>query len=189
MNNAIIDAFKTLSLGTDLARTMQYLSHAETVRVLSMVTTPDAIKGMNQKGAMRLAQACSFIASGDMRDLDKGTAVVLAMVGLTQQQTIAFGDARHAMGELVDGSSHVAGVSRQRLHRYIGRVGTVGTIRSKLSRTVSNRGFLSALGVTVKGDAHSFTLTDAARSHPFVIGYCTRLAKVTDDAFEFFASK
>lgn len=177
-------ALTALSLGTDHTRVVKLLSHDATRTMFDAIIEPDAVLSLNQKACMRLAQSSAFAVSGDMKALDKGTATLVAMIALSAQSRIVFDDARYLMGELVDGAQHVAGVSRQRLHRFIGIVGRSGTIRSKLSRTVSKRGFFSALGITTKSDAHECTLTPNAKSHPLILAYAAQLQRVTDDQFE-----
>jgi hypothetical protein len=187
--NEVSRALMSVKLGVDGARVAKMLDHPGCAKTLAAIATVGQVSTLNQKGAMRLVQACDFIASGDMKSLDAGTATILAMVALSESPTIQFEDARFTMGERTANAQFIPGVSRAKVQRFIGSTGTRGTIRSKLSRTVSGRGFLSALGVTVKGDDHSFTITDKARSHPFVLAYVAQLARVTDDAFEFFANK
>lgn len=176
----------SLSLGVDRARVERYLSHDATVAALETVAGQkiDALRSLNQKGAMRLVQSCSFIASTDVKDCDPATAVLVACIARAQQPRICFADARYLLGESVDGASHVAGVSRAQLHRVIlaltGRVGTVGTIRSKLSRTFSKRGLLGALGVVGKVDGHTVEVSPTAGSNPFVRLYSHTLSNLTD---------
>lgn len=174
----------TISLGTDAPRVTRMLSHVPTVAFLNAIATAEQVSKMNQKGALRLVESCAFAVSGDAKSFDKGTAMLTAAIALTQQPRLVFDDLKFLMGMGVDGASHIAGVSRAKMHKFIGRVGAAGTIRSKLSRTVANRGIFGALGITSKGDAHSCELTDTAKRHPLVIAYAAQLEKMTDGTFE-----
>jgi hypothetical protein len=186
-HNEVTNAILTLDLGTDAARVARTIANGgqPLVDTLGAFLTPDSIKGMNQKAVMRAVQAVSFAVSGAVEDLDKVTAAVIAVVMLSAQESITYGAMRYAAGQsnMVNPGS-IGGVSRARLQRFGLRGGTAKTIESKVSRSVGKRGFLTALGVTLKSDAHTFTLTPGARASGFVLGYATQLQTLTDGALE-----
>lgn len=144
----------------------------------------------NQKAIMRTAQALNFIASGDSAAFDNVTAMLISTILLSTQKTITFSDVHYLIGgNGNENSSHVRGVSRAKLSRFIGLCSNMGTVTSKASRTVGKNGLFSALGISVKSDAHSFTISETAKSNPFVIAYAARLQSMTEGQFELLSSK
>jgi hypothetical protein len=184
--NDVVNAILRAPLGTDYARVSRTIARGgqPLVDTLGAFLNVDAIAAMNQKGIMRAVQAVSFSVSTAVEDFDPVTASVIATVCLSAQETISFAAMRFAAGQsnMVQPPS-IAGVSRARLMRFGLRGGTAKTIESKVSRSVGKRGFLTGLGVTIKSDAHSFTLTPAARQSGFVLGYAHALDSMTDGAF------
>lgn len=138
----------------------------------------------NQKAVKRFLQACNFALSGDTSNFDKNYAYVFATIALTKSDSISFDSMRFIMGLKSEGAKVIAGVSRQRLDRFINLQSTAGTIKTKTTHSVGKNGFMTALGVTSKSDAHGFTLTGNAKTHPLVTGYAYQLEKMTDGAFK-----
>lgn len=153
------------------------------------VCSESQLKAMNQKGVKRFAQALNFALSGNTKDFDQVTAYMVASVMLSKEQTITFARAHFLCGLGVDGATHIKGVSRARLARFIGSAGTAGTITSKVSRTTGKGGFFTALGITTKSDKHSFTLSDNAKNHPLLTAYAHQLQNMSDSALQLIQEK
>ncbi|UBM12785.1 hypothetical protein [Cupriavidus metallidurans] len=181
---ALIETLKSLSLGTDAARTLKLAQHEATAALATQYASADTLRAMKQKGVMRFMQACAFIASGDVKAYDRGTAVVMSVVALSEDKDISFASLQFVAGKVTEDAKLIGGVSKQRIVKHIGKVGTVKTIESKVSRTVGKGGFLSALGVTTKSSGHGFTLADSAKQNAFVIAYAQALNKMTDGALK-----
>lgn len=161
------------------------------IALLNATVSPEMVntEKMNQKGVKRIVQLTNFAVSGNVDDFDPVTAFMVAAVMLTKQETITYRDAHFLCGLGVDEAQHVKGVSRAKLSRFLGNAGTAGTITSKVSRTTGKRGFFTALGVTTKGDAHSFTLSPDAKQNKLLLAYAQQLEKMTDSALALIASK
>jgi hypothetical protein len=118
------------------------------------------------------------------------TAPLFALVALSKQSRVSFNDAHLIAGAHKEGEQ-VNGVSSARIGRFIKRTTNMGTIASKVSRTVGQGkegcGFFTALGITVKGDKHGFEI--ANRDHPLVLAYCAALSKMTEGQFELLSRK
>jgi hypothetical protein len=185
--NEVTRAILAMDLGTDTKRVHRTIANGgqPLVDTLGAFLTVEALGAMNQKAVMRAVQAVSFAVSGAAEDLDKVTAAVVAVVMLSADETITFESMRYAAGQsgMIDPKS-VQGVSRAKLARFGLRGGTAKTIESKVSRSVGKRGFLQALGVTLKSDAHSFTLQPGARSSGFVLGFATQLQSMTEGGLQ-----
>jgi hypothetical protein len=147
-----------------------------------VVCDENQLDAMNQKGVKRFTQAVNFALSGNVKDFDEVTAFMVSAVMLSKEETISFSRVHFLCGVGVDGATHIKGVSRQRLARFIGNAGTVGTITSKVSRTTGKGGFFTALGITAKADRNSFTLTANAKQNPLLLAYAVQLEKMTDGA-------
>lgn len=184
-HNAVTLAILARDLGTrnaQVARTIERGGQA-LIDSLGAFLPVEAIAGMSKTAVTRVVQAVSFAVSGAVEDFNKSTAYLVSLVLLTGQQRVSFADALHVMGASGEGTAPVNGVSRAKLQRHLqGRAGTLGTMVSQCSRTVGKSGFLTALGVTVKGDAHGFTLTEKARSLPFMLAYGYALQNMTEGA-------
>lgn len=184
-HNEVTSAILALDLGTDSARVARTITNGgqPLVDTLGAFLTVSALGGMNQKAVMRAVQALSFSVSGASEDMDRVTAHVVAAVMLSTDSIISFESMRYLAGQsgILDPKS-IGGVSRARLQRFIRNGGTAKTIESKVSRSVGKRGFLTALGVTVKSDAHSFTLQPGARQSAFLLAYSHQLQAMTDGA-------
>lgn len=181
----LIDTLKTLSLGTDLGRTLKFAEHEATASLAVQYASAETLRAMKQKGVMRFMQACAFIASGDVKAYDRGTAYVMSVVALSVDKDISFASLQFVAGKVTENAKLIGGVSKQRLSKHLkGSVGTIKTIESKVSRSVGKGGFLSALGVTTKSSGHGFTVADNAKQNPFVIAYAQALDKMTDGALK-----
>lgn len=185
-NTATIAAIQTLAqsgaLKSDASRVTRYIAHPATAQTLALLVPVAAVSLMNQKAILRTVQACDFIATDDTAQCDEVTSALVALIALSNQSRVTFNDAHIVAGAAKEGAN-VAGVSRARLARFLPRTSNLGTITSKVSRTVGKRGLFTALGITAKGDAHSFELCAGAKSHPFIIGYSARLEQMTEGAF------
>lgn len=143
----------------------------------------------NQKAVKRFLQAVNFSVSGDTNNFDASYAYVFATIALTKSDTISFDSMRFIMGLNKEGAQTIAGVSRQKLDRFLALKTTAGTIKTKTTHSVGTNGFMTALGVTSKSDAHGFTLTPVAKTHPLVVAYAYQLEKMTDGAFNLVTEK
>ncbi len=191
VNNSVVSLFESRDLGTDRAFVNNVLKRGgDALKVfMGQVFKVEQFAGVKQKGMKRVIQAASFALSGNVKDYDEGTAYCVALVMLTNQTTVKFSDAHALMGCTIDGAQHIKGVSRAKLSRFLGRVGTAGTVTSKTSRTVGSGGFFTGLGITLKGDAHSFTLCDGARENPLLLAYAMQLQSMTDSQLELARNK
>jgi hypothetical protein len=172
------------SLGTDATRTRKFCERPQVAALIDAIATPAEVSAMNQKASMRFAQAVSFALSGDVKDCDEVTSALVALIVLSQSDRVTFTDAQIVAGASKEGNP-VAGVSRARLARFLPRTSNLGTITSKVSRTVGKgkkgAGMFQALGITGKSDAHSFEVSN--RAHPLIVAYAGALEKMTDGTF------
>lgn len=181
--NTLRNVIASGALKSDTKRVSNTLAHEATAQVITTLIPHDAWARMNQKAILRTVQACDFIATGDaLKSCDEVTSAMVAIIALANQSQVSFADAHLAAGASKE-ASPIKGVSRARLARFLPRTSNLGTITSKVSRTVGKAGLFTALGITVKGDTHSFILTDAAKSHPFIIAYALGLEQMTEGAF------
>jgi hypothetical protein len=171
--------------GTDSARVAKFLAHEQTAALIDVIATAEQVAAMNQKASMRFAQACDFALTGDVKQCDEVTSALVALVVLSSQNQVSFTDAQIIAGASKEGNA-VGNVSRARLARFLPRTSNIGTITSKVSRTVGKgkkgAGMFQALGITTKGDAHSFEI--ANRNHPLILAYAGALSKMTDGSFD-----
>jgi hypothetical protein len=123
------------SLGTDATRTRKFCERPQVAALIDAIATPAEVSAMNQKASMRFAQAVSFALSGDVKDCDEVTSALVALIVLSQSDRVTFTDAQIVAGASKEGNP-VAGVSRARLARFLPRTSNLGTITSKVSRTV-----------------------------------------------------
>lgn len=143
------------------------------------------------KPALRLAQATAFVADGIVEKGKRGsakksfnevTAIAIAIVAQAPiGQRIAFADAHRYCGMTVDagkGDGLINGVSKARLNKFLGLITNPGTVKSMVSRTVGENGFLKCLGIVDNPDGNSFRIVN--REHPFIKLYCDRIARLTD---------
>lgn len=185
IHNEVTSRILSLDLGSDAARVRRTIERGGQALIdsLAAFVPLESLALMNQKAVMRTVQSVSFAVSGAVEDFNKSTAYLVSLVMLTGQERVSFADALHVMGAGGEGTAPVNGVSRAKLQRFLGgRAGTAGTMVSQCSRTVGKRGFMTALGVTVKGDAHAFTLTSKARELPFMLAYGFALQNMTEGA-------
>jgi hypothetical protein len=189
MQNAIT-VIQNRDLGTDKGFIAKRLN-SHVVELMNATVSPEMVSpdAMNQKGVKRIVQLANFAVSGNVEDFDAVTAFMVSAVLLTKQETITYRDAHFLCGLGIDEAQHVKGVSRAKLSRFLGTAGTAGTITAKVSRTTGKRGFFTALGITAKGDAHSFTLTPTAKQNPLLLAYAMQLEKMTDSALALIAAK
>ena len=185
MNNQnanVVSFIESRDLGTDGAKVRNIFARAgEGLKLfLGMVCDTGHVSAMKQKGVMRFVEGSSFAISGNPKDYDEGTAYSVSLVMLTTQDTVKFSDAHALMGCTIDGAQHIRGVSRAKLSRFLGHVGSAGTVTSKVSRTVGKSGFFTGLGITCKSDNHSFTLCPGARENKWLLAYAAQLEKMTD---------
>jgi hypothetical protein len=186
----VIAVINNRNLGSDSGFIQKRLNK-NVIELLNATVSPAQVdpEMMNQKGVKRLVQLANFAVSGNIEDFDPVTAFLVSAVMLTKQETITYRDAHFLCGLGADDAQHVKGVSRAKLARFLGNAGTAGTITSKVSRTTGKRGFFTALGITSKGDAHSFTLAPNAKQNPLLLAYAHQLEKMTDSALALIASK
>jgi hypothetical protein len=182
---------KTGKYGTDFDRVQKHLTMggAHLVQFLDLICDLDQIKTMKQKPTMRFLECIRYALNGDVETFDSVSAYMISTVLLTKQDKVTYQDAHFMMGVNTDGANHIRGVSRAKLSKFLGNGGSVGTISSKVSRTVAPSGFFTALGISIKGDKHSYTLTDSAKSHPFILAYCAQLEKMGDGTLALLKSK
>lgn len=184
-HNEVTRAILSRDLATDTARVHKMIERGGQPLIDSVgaLLTVESVNGMNQKGVMRAIQAVSFSISGDKDDLDLVTASVIAAVMLTSDSVISYSAFRSVAGQsnMIDPGS-INGVSRAKFMRYIGKGGTAKTIESKVSRSVGKRGFLTALGVVSKSDAHHVTIAPNARESGFVLSFAHMLQEMTQGA-------
>lgn len=181
-------------MNRDHATDTAFINKRLTEHVIALIdatVAPESVapEAMNQKGVKRLVQLASFAVSGNYRDFDEVTAYMVSAVLLTKQNTVTFKDAQFLCGLGQDDAQHIRGVSRAKLARFFKRETTAGTITSKVSRTAGKRGFFTALGITSKSDAHSFTLTDQAKQNALLIAYAYQLEKMSDQALALIQNK
>lgn len=179
---ALLNVLNSLSLGTDASRCKRFAEREPVAELACKFATENDLRAMKQKGVMRFLQACEFIASGDVKAYDRGTAVVMSVIALTQDKDISFASLQFVAGKVTEDAKLIGGVSKQRIAKHIGKVGTIKTIESKISRSVGKGGFLTALGITAKSSGHGFTVADNARQHAFTVAYAQALNKMTDGA-------
>lgn len=179
--NPLASLILNVDCGTDTARVRKLVTRSQAmIDSLGLMLTPDAVKGANQKALMRMVQAVSFAVSGAIDDFNRSTAFLVSTIMLSSQSRVTYQDAHYLMGAHTEGANNIGGVSRARLQRFITRAGTTATITSQCSRTVGKRGFFTSLGITTKGDAHSFEMTPTARSNSLIVAYAYQLQTMTD---------
>lgn len=198
-NNMLFNAFEQQATRlaakgatpADVARVRKFAT-VQACAFMGDAINPDTVKGMtNQKGIMRLAQVVAWCASGNVDALDPVTAYVVSCVLLTKQNSVTYSDFHYVAGGKGDeNTTHIRGVSRSRLNKFLPTTANMGTVTSKTSRSVGKNGFLTALGVTAKtDDKHGFALCEGAKSNPVIVAFGARLESMTDGAFALFAEK
>lgn len=166
-------------------------SYGETLKVLcdNLITCEQAIAiAANQKGALRTLQTLAFIASGDVRQYQPVYAMLASVCALAAQgQRVTFATLHNILGARVEGADvqTVKGVNRQKLIRHIDtRALALGTYQSKTSASCGKNGFLGALGIVRKCDAHGIEISENARESVFLAAYAFALERMTDGALE-----
>lgn len=195
-NNSLFSAFTSQvarltakgATASDIACIIKYATE-KTCSFIMGVVKPEEVKSMtNQKAIKRLAQGLHFTATGDVNALDPAHALCVSTIVLSKDTVISFQNMRFTMGGLGDNDTvSIKGVSRARLHRFLGIITNHGTKVSQCSRTVGANGLLGALGITRKIDAHSFEIVN--KNHPYLLAYAARLETMTDGAFKLLEDK
>lgn len=160
--------------------------------VNSLITTEQANHIVtNVKGAMRVIQSLCFTLGGDVRYYDASTAFIVSAVALSTQSKINYASLHLLQGYRKEGTegANVKGVQRPRLVKFLGTVGTNGTISSKTTRTVGKNGFLTAMGITTKSDNSTVELAEGAKSNAYIVLYSHALERMTDGAFALIQEK
>jgi hypothetical protein len=194
IQNETTRAILALSLGTNRDDVVALLNDPQVCAFVGAVLTPEQVSTLNQKGAYRMLQAFAFALHGG-KHFNRVTAMLVTAVAKSTQAKMTFGDLRFLAGELHADGSHIAGVPRQKLHRYLAagkKSLSVGTIRSQVSRTVADRGLFSILGVThksetKKGEVQACEITATGKAHPLITAYAAQLDAMSDGALEILA--
>ncbi|MPS48528.1 hypothetical protein [Methylobacillus sp.] len=186
-----INLLASLSFGSDTSYVRKQVEKGGKffAEFVPQICAPEQLQAMNQKGAKRFVQAANFALTGDTKSFDAVTAYMISAIMLSKSETITFKDAHFACGLNSDDAKNIKGVSRARLGKFLGNAGTPGTITSKVSRSTGKGGFMTALGITSKGDKNSFSLTATAKNHPLIVAYALQLEKMTDGAFTLLQSE
>lgn len=133
---------------------------------------------------MQVAKAIDFIATGDVRSVDKATAAfaticLLLESGSAKPQT--FENARFTLSAKgTENSRPIDGIKAQSLRKAIGSISNVSTVSAQTSRTVGVNGSMGIMGATKKVSAHEFTIHPEARSNPFLLAYGRALSKLPE---------
>lgn len=186
--------------GTRTGAVRKKLESAVNRAFLDNIATGEQVARLTDTAAYRLCEAVEFCLTGLVAQCDEVTAPMFALVDCSAKDTVTFTDAQFFVGAVKDEAKHIDGASRQGfanlkykatdgIARFVPRTSNMGTISSKVSRTVGQdkkQGFMRALGIA-SGDKHSFTILD--RSHPLVVAYCAALSKMTDGQFEAYRAK
>lgn len=167
---------------SDIKRILRFASEGNCEFVTGALTG-ETVAGMtNQKAIMRLAQAVAFVAGDLVAGFDRATALITASIMLSKQSIINFQTMRFAMGGTGDeNTTHIKGVSRARLAKFLKTIPNDGTRMTQCSRTVGTGGFLSALGIVKSVDKHSFEIIN--KNHPLLVAYAMRLENMGDGTF------
>lgn len=167
---------------SDVKRILRFASEGNCEFVTGALTG-ETVAGMtNQKAIMRLAQAVAFVAGDLVAGFDRATALITASIMLSKQSIINFQTMRFAMGGTGDeNTTHIKGVSRARLAKFLKTISNDGTRMTQCSRTVGTGGFLSALGIVKSVDKHSFEIIN--KNHPLLVAYAMRLENMGDGTF------
>ena len=189
MNNT--NAHITLLNNTDFASDTSFIRKQVSKggqffsELITQLSTIEQLQNItkNQKGVKRYTQAINFALNGDVTSFDAVTAYTVSCIALTKSKSISFQDVHFLCGVGSDNASHIKGISRAKVSRFIGSAGTTGTVTSKVSRTVGKNGFFTALNITEKSDKHSFTLTDTAKNNALILAYAYQLERMTDSTF------
>ncbi len=175
-------------LGTDAPRVAKTIARMgqSGVDFLGAMITPSQVERMGQKARMHACFLASFITSGgtDLMGFSRAHAFVGACIALLPEGVrVSYADAHYLLGVSNKGAqaNPIPGVSRARLMRFLGgSAGATGTITTRVSSTVGKNGLWGALGVTVKGDKHGFTVE--SRAPGFLVAYALALEQMTDGA-------
>lgn len=133
---------------------------------------------------LQIAKAIDFIATGDVRSIDKATAafVTIALLldsGTDKPQT--FENARFTLSAKgSENSRPIDGIKAQSLRKAIGAISNVGTVSAQTSRTVGVNGTMGIMQATRKVSAHEFTVNADARNNPFLLAYGRALSKLPE---------
>jgi hypothetical protein len=174
-------------LGTDYKKTIASATDAVSALVETFPNWESACNQMNQKALFRFIQSVDFIVSGSVNRYDAVSAGMCAIVLLANESQVSFENARFALSSTGNEDSRLPkGVMGARLRKILGLTRR-GTVESKVSRTVGKNGYLTCLGITVKGDAHGFTITD--KQHPFLIAHGVALSRLSDSALNLLQDK
>ena len=101
----------------------------------------------------------------------------------------SFKDAQFLLGAKNENAQNIAGVSRAKLQKFLSIETTEKTIKAKVTHGCGKNGILTALGLTVKSDAHGFTISKDAKQSAFLLAYASSLEKMTEGAFNLLTSK
>lgn len=197
MQNTIISIFKEQATAgafkSDTGAVLKQISKGGDflATLLEQITTKEQAQALckNQKAVKRFLQACNFSLSGDVSNFEPYYAYVFATIALTKSDSISFDSMRFILGLNKEGAQNVSGVSRARLDKFLKLVSNPNTVKTKVTHSVGTNGFMTALGVTTKSDAHGFTLTASAKNHPLVLGYAYQLERMTDGQFALISEK
>ena len=192
MKNASFTALNS-SLGTDRPFIEKRLSNQHVAAGFDALVSGSQVANMKQKGIKRIVQCISFCVTGDMKDFDPVSGLVCAAIALTgESEKVEFSRLHALCGIHREGreSAALQGVSKARLNKFLSLGGSAGTVSSKVSRTVGEAGFLTALGLVLKSDKTSFVVDKNARdSSAFLIAYASALARMTDGQFKIVTDK
>lgn len=166
-------------------------AHGEKVAPLcnTLISAEQAVAiSANQKGAMRTLQTLCFILSGDVKNYQPVYAMLASVCALAAPgQRVSYATLHNLLGARVEGADvqTVKGVNRQRLIRHIDtRALALGTYQSKTSAATGKNGFLGALGVVKKSDAHGIEIAPNAGENAFLVAFAFALERMTDGALE-----
>lgn len=167
---------------SDVKRILRFASEGNCEFVTGAIEGETIAAMTNQKAIMRLAQAVAFVAGDLVAGFDRATALITASIMLSKQSIINFQTMRFAMGGTGDeNTTHIKGVSRARLAKFLQTISNEGTRVSQCSRTVGTGGFFSALGIVKSVDKHSFEIIN--KNHPLLVAYAMRLENMGDGTF------
>lgn len=192
MQNAIAHNATSLALtadmGSDQTRADKIVAKygQALVDTVGALVSAEAVRPMGQKARLHALHIASLIVSQGLENkgFSKAHAIIASIIALAPVGSrVSFKDAHWTMGASGDQFSHpIPGVSRQRLMRFIGRAGALGTISTRTSSTVGKNGLFTALGMVEKSDAHGFTVV--SKASPLLVAYAMELERMTDGRIE-----
>lgn len=161
-------------------------------QVINALISPDQALACcaNIKGAMRLIQACAYIASQGAHDASREDiyAMLIAICALARPgDRITYATLQSYLGVRIEGRDIgiIAGVNRQKLVSFIDCTGfSSGTYSSKTSASLGKNGFLIGLGIASKCDAHGITVSADAHKSPFLTSYAKCLERLSEAKIE-----